>query len=78
MRLRSASTTSSNASETVKPKSSQVSLGDLFAQGTVHEKKSNGRTRLQSQKQTTTVSRTLIPSPHKTHEHHLPVNLILL
>ncbi len=40
MTLRLASTTTSNASETVKPKLSQVSLGDAFARGTAYEKKS--------------------------------------
>ncbi len=43
MKLRSASTTSSNTSETVKPKSSQVSLEDTFAWGTAYEKKSKQR-----------------------------------
>ncbi len=38
--MRSASTTSGNASEIVKPKSSQVSLEDAFARGTAYEKKS--------------------------------------
>ncbi len=40
MRLRSASTTSSNASEIVKPKSSQVSPEDASARGTAYENKS--------------------------------------
>ncbi len=39
MKLKSASTTSSNASEIVKPKSSQVSIENTFARRTANEKK---------------------------------------
>ncbi len=40
LRLRTASATSSDASETVKPKSIKVSLEDVFVRGTANKKKS--------------------------------------